>query len=657
MRSSLIENGRLSPTARTLWEVESACARVSVEASSNLYTDVMRKTEAAVARADARRNDESLTEHRAYIKEAFLKCIGGLPEARGKEARIMSVLDCGGFSVEKILLEPQEGAFISANVYAPNDGREKMPAVLITVGHTDLGKADIEYQRLAQYMARAGFVALVFDPLGEGERTEHYEPEIDLQPIQGCSGEHDLLDWKCKLMGLSLARYFVRDGICALDYLSSREDVDATKIALTGHSGGGTQACMLIAACGERFAATAPCSYISDITAMLECGVDPDNEMMWPGGTLAGLDYIDMLYGALARPMLFITAAHDFFPREGTLRTFEKAREAVAREGGALPEMYTAESKHAYTDGMARACAEFFSKHLTGREADFSDFEFTPIEARELNSTDEGCLLKAFPDMRTVHMCLTDELSECERVRKGVGRADILSWLRGNTGFDAARSPASPIVESEGVCGRYVYKVMKWRPRKGYWNTGVLLRDMRAGDKPLPTIVAAWKNGLARITEHSNYIHKTVSGGRQLFITDTVASGTLMPNAVARSNMHIGWGTMYKLNAYLIQLGSSLCMLRVSDLCEAVSMVARMECVDGAGIYAEGEFSRYAYMAALLTGAPVKADGNFQSYTEIVSEKYHDQTHTPDWAVAGVLRVFDIGDIKRILGDDGLLLG
>ena len=83
--------------------------------------------------------------------------------------------------------------------------------MLLLIGHTDQGKADPEYQYVAQLLAFAGFVVLVLDPLGEGERFEHDETALDLQPIQGCSGEHDLLDWKCKLLGISLARYLTFD--------------------------------------------------------------------------------------------------------------------------------------------------------------------------------------------------------------------------------------------------------------------------------------------------------------------------------------------------------------------------------------------------------------------------------------------------------------
>ena len=189
-----------------------------------------------------------------------------------KIALVAGLIQCAhaGFVLEIILLQPRLGAGATANLYLQAQGDAPYPAVMLVVGHDDRGKADPVYPYAAQLLAHQGIAALVPDPLGQGERFEHYEAEMGFQPIQGCSGEHDLLDWKAKLLGWSLARYFVHDGICALDYLASRPDIDDSCIGLTGHSGGGTQTCMLMLAAGDRLACSAPCAYVTDAQAMVE---------------------------------------------------------------------------------------------------------------------------------------------------------------------------------------------------------------------------------------------------------------------------------------------------------------------------------------------------------------------------------------------------
>lgn len=171
-------------------------------------------------------------------------------------ALVAGLIQCAhdGFVLEIILLQPRLGAWATANMYLP----------------------------------------------AQGERFEHYEAEMGFQPIQGCSGEHDLLDWKAKLLGWSLARYFVHDGICSLDYLASRTDIDDSCIGLTGHSGGGTQACMLMLAAGDRLACAAPCAYVTDAQAMVEA------ETMRCSGPAAWLRGCTMwLFWLGLRPVLY----------------------------------------------------------------------------------------------------------------------------------------------------------------------------------------------------------------------------------------------------------------------------------------------------------------------------------------------------------------
>ena len=54
----------------------------------------------------------------------------------------------------------------------------------------------------------------------------------------------------------------------------SRPDVAESRIGLTGHSGGGTQTIMLMAAAGDRFAAAAPCAYVTDNQAMMDTALE-----------------------------------------------------------------------------------------------------------------------------------------------------------------------------------------------------------------------------------------------------------------------------------------------------------------------------------------------------------------------------------------------
>ena len=659
MRSMLHEGADLKPNARTLWEIQERALHVPVETATNLYTSIRARTEECLQKGAERRarirDAATLAAYRQDMRQAFFRCIGGLPpEYDTPLFRVTARREYAGFILETVLLSPEENALATAAVYAPRSaGQGPRPAVLLVIGHTDAGKADPEYQYIAQLLVHAGFVVLALDPLGEGERFEHYEPALALQPIQGCSGEHDLMDAKCKLLGVSLARYFIRDGIAALNYLASRPDVDSARIGLTGHSGGGAQACMLMLAAGERFACAAPCAYVTDQLAMLEEGVDPDNEMVWPGSLQAGLDYIDFLAGIAPKPLLILSPRQDFFPREGARRTLREA-EQIWRAAGAdvLPDMITAPTQHAYSPALAQAAAQFFSRCLLGRDAQISDFAFAPLKADALAAVPDSMLLDAYPGTRTLHreLCgLLDARSLPAQPEERLARLRLA--------LQADRlSPGEPRVHGEGICGHYAWQAVVWRPGPGRWSSGVFLRDMRRGDGPLPTAIALWPGGLSRLAEHAPWLHRTVANGWQVLVMDTAGEGALLPRELGASGLYIGWGTFYKLSAYLMQLGDSLCALRTRDVLAALEMLGAWPGADARHLRLAGfsEHSRYTRFAALLAGVPVYADGLCQPYEDIVRETYHDQTHTCAWLFPGILSFADTGSLLDDLAGRGL---
>ncbi len=660
--SMLREGGALRPTARILWEIQAKTAHTPVETATNLYRSCLQRAEETLREGAKRRQavkcPGDLRAYQQACRDAFLNCIGGMPESFPVNAKITGVSRHEGFSIERVMLSSRPGNCVTANVYVPEGRTQSGPAVLLVVGHTDAGKADEEYQWTAQTMAHAGFVVIVPDPLGEGERFEQYEARMAYQPIQGCSGEHDLLDWKAKLTGQSLARYFIQDDLAALDYLVSRPDVDPSRVALTGHSGGGTQTIMLMLAAGERFAAAAPCAYVTDHQAMMDCGVDPDNEMMWPGSIAAGLDYADMMAGMCPKPVLALTLLHDFFPREGVSRTMGELNALWQRAGSeTLPEVFTAHSGHAYTPECAKAAARFFSRHLMGKEADFTGFTFHLLPAEKLRATPEGQVITACPGMRTVHGELCVHLDEATARRGPV--EDALPWLRTALHTEMISQSPEPRVYDEGVCGHVIYRCAVWKADGFNWNAGVLLRDMRRADEVLPTVIALWPQGVLRIAEHSHWIHTQLRQGKQVLVMDVAGSGALLPAKLSGSDYYISWSTMYKLNAYLIQLGDSLCALRTRQAMAAINMLNVWNCF-GADcgpitFYGEGEFSRYALLAALMTGIPVMADDHYQPWAEIVRERWHDQTNTHEWVIPGILEHLDMPEVVRYLSDHGLL--
>ena len=459
-----------------------------------------------------------------------------------------------------------------------------------------------------------------------------------------------------------MARYFVLEGLRPIEYLAGRPEVDATRIAVTGHSGGGTQTSMLMAAAADKLAAAAPCSYTSDQKAMIEYGKDPDNEMIWPGSTAAGIDYADIISVMAPKPVLLLTNRYDFFPREGTDRTLTKIQKLWQQVGAEVtPEIARTYTGHSYAPSLGEAVTRFFAKHLLGKDVDLSGFEFHSIPANQLWCTASGQVIREFPDMRTLQQELEEELQKAKAALEAkdpaLRRKEALDWLK-NTAYYTREEvePHTRVIES-GICAHYLYRDLAWKAEEGYFGHGVLLRDMRYGDEPLPTVIAVWPQGIHRIEAHANWIHRTCAKGKQVFIVDLPASGSLLPHLLSNSNMNIGWCTQFTLQSYLLNFGDSLMGIRMFHTIQALRVLKDLpiEQHSEVSFYGEDEFARYAKMAALLTGTPVSMGGDYQTYAEIVTDKYHDQTHTVDWTLPGVLKYLDMDDIDAYLREDGLL--
>ena len=171
------------------------------------------------------------------VRANIMEILGGLPDYNGPlNARITGQIQAESYTIEKVIFESMPGFFVTANLYRPNPpGR--YPAILFQSGHTQEGKP--EPQRAAANLALKGFVVLCFDPLGQGEREQTYDPQLKGLLAGWSVNEHMHAGAQSILVGKSVARFFIWDAKRALDYLVSRPEVDATRLGAAGCSGGG----------------------------------------------------------------------------------------------------------------------------------------------------------------------------------------------------------------------------------------------------------------------------------------------------------------------------------------------------------------------------------------------------------------------------------
>src|SRR5713101_4224859 len=282
---------------------------------------------------DSIHDQRELLKTQDELRQKLLQMIGGLPAVKTDlHPRVTGKIQMDGFSVEKLIFPSLPGVYVTALVYVPDDHSRKHPAVLVPAGHAPDGK--FHYQSLSQRLAGRGYVVISWDPVGQGERSQFWDPIAGKSRYNLICGEHAVMGNLAYLAGTNLARWEIWDGIRVVDYLLTRPEVDGERISITGTSGGGFQA-TLIAALDERIKVAVPSCYISALPMRIYNRIfaDPDSdpEQDLFGMISNGVDHPGLLLLIYPRPVLVAAALLDFFPIEGTRKTVREVRRLYER--------------------------------------------------------------------------------------------------------------------------------------------------------------------------------------------------------------------------------------------------------------------------------------------------------------------------------------
>ena len=261
-------------------------------------------------------------QRKKWVRETLLDILGGLPDYHGPlHAKVTGRIEADGFVIEKVLFESLPGFFVTADVYRP-ERPGRYPGVLLQSGHTQEGKP--EPQRLAANLALKGFVALAFDPIGQGEREQTWDPQLQGALAGWSVPEHIQAGAQSLLIGEAAGRYFIWDAMRAVDYLVSRPDVDAARIGAAGCSGGGALT-TFTAALDPRIKVAIPACYPNSYR-LLFAGADPDTEMVFPDFLGRGLDVADFVELTAPTPWSIQATQEDYFTPAGARLVYEEAR-------------------------------------------------------------------------------------------------------------------------------------------------------------------------------------------------------------------------------------------------------------------------------------------------------------------------------------------
>jgi cephalosporin-C deacetylase-like acetyl esterase len=502
------------------------------------------------------------------VRETFLSLIGGLPDYNGPlNSSITGRIEAGNYTIDKVIFESLPGFYVTANVYRPNQAG-RYPAVLLQAGHTQEGKP--EGQRLAANLALKGFVVLAFDPIGQGEREQTYDPRVD-RPLAGWSvPEHIQAGAQSMLVGESVARYFIWDAKRAVDYLVSRPDVDPARLGAVGCSGGGALT-TFIGALDARIKAVAPACFINSYR-LLFAGPDPDSEMSPPNFLSSGLDMADYVELSAPTPWLILATEGDYFTPAGARLVYEEARRWFGLYGAENKlRLFIGKGPHGTPLETREAMYEWMIRWLKDGQGDFHEQPVKIYNNHELFATRNGHV-DDLPGSRKLYQLIWDEF----RAKKNQGTIDELQSELRRRGVPS--DGAAPVVKilDESSAPEGLRQHVQIESERGVEIRGTLHVPSSSGRSPAVLLVvdkmsSYWIPSTAALAEK---IARTGRVVLELEPRDSPGEG---------ERPFVGnWLT----NARADQIGLSLPALRAHDIVRGVDLLASRSDVDPSSIRA-----------------------------------------------------------------------
>ncbi len=588
-----------------------------------------------------------------YCLDAVERAFAPRPRRSPLNPLITGVLDQGTYRVEKLVLESRPGFLVTANVYVPTDRQGPFPVVLGSCGHSQAGKAEPVYQGFCQRLVRCGFIVLIFEPCNQGERDQYIDvPERDC--VASCCAAHNMMGKQMELLGEYYGMWRAWDGIRCLDYLLLRPDVDPRVVGLTGNSGGGTMSAWLWAVDG-RFTMAAPSCFVTTFLHNLENELPADCEQYPPGVIGAGLEMADLLVPRAPKPLLLLGQQYDFFDRRGLREAGDDLRRIYTLLGRPENlEVFIGPTTHGYSEHNQLAMVRFFCKH--GGVAPAADLELVaPVAAKLLDATPAGNTIRA--GSRPVFALLDEQAERLEAARRPLGAVaagrrlaallHLPRWKRAAAGVAhyrvlravslAGATYARYAVETEGE----VRAILRKRLANAEWAQTLDVED--TVHLCLPHLASEDDLGSDAWTQSRN-------PAGTLYALDVRGLGESRPEPQGPGGFFEPYGMDYMLHGHGILFGESFLGRRVFDLLRTLELL----CEAGASeirLYGRGQGALLALFAGILHPAVTRVELRHGP------SSYRDWTRAPlvAWPAAnvprGVLRWFDLPDLRRLLGD------
>ncbi|NLC81255.1 MAG: hypothetical protein GX748_08735, partial [Lentisphaerae bacterium] len=435
--------------------IPSPATLAAPDAQRGLIARVVACDEAADAAVAAIRTPVELAAKQRAWRATWLESLGGLPERTPLEARTTGVIECEGYRIEKVLLQSQPGVYVTGLLYLPVDPKFKAPypGLLVVHGHSNEGKLRDVYRHMATLAVKAGFGVFAPDPISQGERRQ-WTAQYD---TQDCAVEHTSIGARSWLVGWNFARFRLWDAVRSIDYMATRQDLDLSRLAVAGNSGGGTMSAYL-QAFDERIKVACPNCYVSSLREVIRERGCHDSEQFFHGQLANGFNHAALAALGQPRVDLLIGARHaDYFPIAGVRSTFGILQGLHNRIGASSRvALYSCDGPHGWDESSRQAALAWLRYQVKGEASpycgqkdgkvflDVAELRKIPDDSghsapelpfpMEQGWVVESGQVRDLPGFKSIYTLVAEEANRLARIRAS-GRRDLRAIVRRRAGI------------------------------------------------------------------------------------------------------------------------------------------------------------------------------------------------------------------------------
>lgn len=350
-------------------------------------------------------------QRKEYVRRQVLVATGlwPMPTKTPLNPVVHGRIEGDGYTVEKVYFESAPGFFVTGNLYRPTNIKGKVPGVMLAHGHrkdarlymTPAGTLRNQiadgaerferagrstYQSQCRQLALMGCVVWQWDMLGDSDSIQLSRELVHgfakQRPEMNATEQWGLFSPQAEAHCQNVMGLQTLNAVRGLDFLLSLPEVDPQRVAVTGASGGGTQA-MVLAAIDDRIKLSFPVVMVS--TAM-QGGCTCEN------ASLLRVNTGNVEFAALFAPKPQGMNTADDWTKEMATNGFPELQQLYAtygqpsnvflKRGEHFPHNYNAVTRSAFYT--------FLNKHFKlGAQAPVIEQDFDPLPPEQLTVWDD----------------------------------------------------------------------------------------------------------------------------------------------------------------------------------------------------------------------------------------------------------------------------